>query len=234
MLSVRNIHDVILSYFYACPFLKTQKTLELILKYFPHLSQKQITQFAGLDHLYREWNTKINVISRKDMDALYEKHVLHSLFIAKVFELQKNASVIDIGTGGGFPGIPLAIYFPETHFRLIDSIGKKIKVVNAVKDALQLSNVTVMNIRAEQIKGSTYDLAISRAVAPLKKLIGWSKPLIKKPGKNDKKPSGLLCYKGGDLTGEIAESDSVPFIYNIRNYFKEDYFEEKYLLHVQW
>lgn len=208
--------------------------MELILKYFPHLSKKQITQFADLDNLYREWNAKINVISRKDMDGLYEKHVLHSLSMAKIFDLLPGASVIDIGTGGGFPGIPLAIYFPEVHFHLVDSVGKKIKVVNTVKDALHLQNVTSEHIRAEQIKNPVYDLAVSRAVAPLKKLISWSKPLIKKPRANDKKPAGLLCLKGGDLTKEIADSGYCPHIYDIHQYFPEKYFEEKYLLHVEW
>lgn len=202
--------------------------MELIIKYFPHLSKEQIRQFAALDVLYKEWNAKINVISRKDMDGLYEKHVLHSLSIAKIFNFSSGLNIVDIGTGGGFPGIPLAIYFPEIHFHLTDSIGKKIKVVNAISDALQLKNVTTEHIRSEEIKNKKFDVAVSRAVAPLRDLIKWSKPLLKKNASTH----GLICLKGGDLTEEISNSKTRPRIFSIYQYFPEKYFGEKYVVQV--
>lgn len=205
--------------------------MELILKYFPHLSKEQIQQFTALDALYKEWNAKINVISRKDMDGLYEKHILHSLSIAKAFDFPPGLHVIDIGTGGGFPGIPLAIYFPGVSFHLTDSIGKKIKVVNAISDALQLKNVTTEHTRSEEIKNRKFDVAVSRAVAPLSDLIKWSKPLLRKNNHQDS-ASGLICLKGGDLTEEIAQSNTRPRIFPIHQYFPEKYFEEKYLVQV--
>jgi 16S rRNA (guanine527-N7)-methyltransferase len=202
--------------------------VELILKYFPHLSAYQARQLALLDTLYREWNTKINVISRKDIDGLYEKHVLHSLAIAKTCTFEAEASVLDIGTGGGFPGIPLAIYFPEVHFHLADSIGKKIKVVNAVKDALQLQNVTAEHTRAEDIRHPPFDYVVSRAVAPLKDLVAWSKPLTGETSGN-RKPS-LICLKGGDLAREIAASGCSPRLYAISSFFDEPWFKDKYVI----
>lgn len=205
--------------------------MELILKYFPHLSEKQIQQFAALDALYKEWNAKINVISRKNIDSLYEKHVLHSLSIAKIFEFPQGLNVIDIGTGGGFPGIPLAIYFPEVSFHLTDSIRKKIKVVDTISDALQLKNITSEHIRSEEIKNRKFDVAVSRAVAPLSDLIKWSKPLLRK-NKHQGFVSGLICLKGGDLTEEIAQSKTRPKIFPIHHYFPEICFEEKYVVQV--
>lgn len=225
---------------------KAAKNLELITNYFSDFTPRQLEQFVALQALYREWNSKINVISRKDIDSLYEKHVLHSLSIAAVFSWKPGMEVIDIGTGGGFPGIPLAIFFPEVEFHLVDSIGKKIKVVNEIKDALNLSNVTTQHIRAEQISNRKFDSAVSRAVAPLKDLLHWSKPLLKKPSNRNwsssrKEPRedeqsvhGLICLKGGDLTAEIAESNSKPLSIEIYQLFPEEYFREKYILFIEW
>jgi 16S rRNA (guanine527-N7)-methyltransferase len=208
---------------------KTTDHLELILRYFDDFTPRQIQQLAALDEVYKDWNSKINVISRKDIDSLYEKHVLHSLSIAAAFQFEKDMQVIDIGTGGGFPGIPLAIFFPDTAFHLVDSIGKKLKVVEAVRDAIGLTNITTQHIRAEEIKGRKFDVAVSRAVAPLKELHAWSKPLLKKPSST---LNGLICLKGGDLAAEIAESHTRPRIMEISEIFDREYFKEKYLLHV--
>src|SRR5689334_3545386 len=150
--------------------------MQLLLKYFSAFTEKQLAQFKALEELYKDWNSKINVISRKDIDSLYEKHVLHSLSIAAAFEFEAGTEIIDIGTGGGFPGIPLAIFFPEVKFHLVDSIAKKLKVVDAVAKAIELKNVTTQHIRAEEIKNRKFDFAVSRAVAPLKDLWKWSKP----------------------------------------------------------
>jgi len=216
---------------------KTSAKLELITKYFPHLSNKQLEQFAALDSLYKEWNSKINVISRKDIDSLYEKHVLHSLSIATVFDFKKNTSVLDIGTGGGFPGIPLAIFFPDAYFHLVDSIGKKIKVVEAVAAAIGLSNITTQQIRAEEIKNKKFDVVVSRAVAPLKELWKWAKPLLKRDDSwqltDDRtNANGLISLKGGDLKQEINECNYKPAITEIEKLFPLEYFHEKYLLHI--
>ncbi|HEY8968105.1 MAG TPA: 16S rRNA (guanine(527)-N(7))-methyltransferase RsmG [Puia sp.] len=168
---------------------KTTDHLELILRYFDDFTPRQLQQLAALEELYKDWNNKINVISRKDIDSLYEKHVLHSLSIAAAFQLEKDMQVIDIGTGGGFPGIPLAIFFPDTAFHLVDSIGKKIKVVEAVRDAIGLTNITTRHGRAEEIKDRKFDVAVSRAVAPLKELHAWSRPLLKKPSRRPAPPN---------------------------------------------
>ena len=206
--------------------------LEVITRYFTDFSDLQISRFTALGQVYKEWNEKINVISRKDIDSLYEKHVLHSLAIAAVFKFTSGIEIIDIGTGGGFPGIPLAIAFPDVQFHLVDSIGKKLKVVNEVVQALQLKNVTTQHIRAEEIKNRKFDFAVSRAVAPLKDLWQWSSPLLINKKKIDTFKNGLICMKGGDLTQEIRESRLKPHIWEISGLFKEAFFREKYLLYI--
>jgi 16S rRNA (guanine527-N7)-methyltransferase len=224
---------------------KTPAHLEVVLSFFADFSPAQLQQLTALEAVYKEWNDKINVISRKDIDGLYEKHVLHSLAIAAAFEFTPGMEVIDIGTGGGFPGIPLAIFFPETKFHLVDSIGKKLKVVEAVREAAALSNITTQHGRAEEIKNRKFDVAVSRAVAPLKELWTWSRPLLRKPRQKPvapeaeplaglPSPSGLLCLKGGDLAAEIAESGVRPKMMEIYDIFPLEYFREKYLLHVPY
>lgn len=205
--------------------------METILKYFSDFSEKQLKQFADLYDLYKDWNEKINVISRKDIDNFYLKHVLHSLAIAAVIEFEPDTHVIDIGTGGGFPGVPLAIFFPEVQFHLVDSIAKKLKVINAVAEAINLTNVTTQHIRAEEIKNRQFDFVVSRAVAPVKDLWKWGYPLIKK-GNKQELPNGLICLKGGDLAQEIAESSVRPHMFPIDNIFEEEFFKEKYLVHI--
>jgi 16S rRNA (guanine527-N7)-methyltransferase len=206
--------------------------LEVITRYFTDFSDLQISRFIALDQVYKEWNEKINVISRKDIDSLYEKHVLHSLAIASVFKFTGGIEIIDIGTGGGFPGIPLAIAFPDAQFHLVDSIGKKLKVVSEVVQALQLKNVTTQHIRAEAIKNRKFDFAVSRAVAPLKDLWQWSNPLLNHKKKTDDFKNGLICMKGGDLTQEIRESRLKPHTWEISGLFKEAFFREKHLLYI--
>ncbi len=207
--------------------------MELILKYFSDFTPEQIRQLEGLAPLYKEWNEKINVISRKDIDSLYEKHVLHSLSIAASFNLEDGMNVIDIGTGGGFPGIPLAIFFPQVKFHLADSINKKLKVVQAVTEGLGLTNVTTEHIRAEEIKNRKFDLAVSRAVAPLKDLWTWAKPILRKnPRSEESIHPGLICLKGGDLAQEIQESNTRPRQMEIYKIFAEESFREKYLIYV--
>ena len=208
--------------------------MEIILKYFSDFTPVQLQQFAALDGLYKEWNSKINVISRKDIDGLYEKHVLHSLAIAAAFQPEPGMEILDIGTGGGFPGIPLAIFFPDVKFLLADSIAKKLKVVDAVAEGLELKNVTTQHIRVEGIKNRKFDFVVSRAVAPLKDLWRWSKPLLKTkfPTPNSAFQPGLICLKGGDLTNEIHDSGTRPRVMEIADLFNEEYFKMKYLLFV--
>jgi 16S rRNA (guanine527-N7)-methyltransferase len=214
--------------------------MDILLKYFSDFTPKQIEQYKALEGLYKEWNEKINVISRKDIESLYEKHILHSLAIAAAFDFPPGLNIIDIGTGGGFPGVPLAIFFPAVNFHLVDSIGKKLKIVDAVSDAIGLKNITTQHIRAEEIKNRKFDFAVSRAVASLKDLWRWSKPLLKgssyKTQSSSEEPillkSGLICLKGGDLTQEIFESGTKPKSIEITDLFDEESFKEKYLLYV--
>ncbi len=205
--------------------------MEELLTYFPDLTDQQRTQFAALDGLYRDWNAKINVISRQDIDALYEKHVLHSLGIAKVIQFKPGTEILDVGTGGGFPGIPLAILFPLVQFHLVDSIGKKITVVNGVAEALGLTNVRAEQVRAEGISQS-YDFVVSRAVTRLKPFMGWMRYKITKRGNNDL-PNGVLYLKGGDLTEELAEIPDKYKIYNLSDYFRGEFFETKKVVHIK-
>lgn len=202
--------------------------MDILQKYFADFTETQLQQFAALKELYRDWNEKINVISRKDMDNFYEHHVLHSLAITTQFEFAPDMEIMDLGSGGGFPGIPLAIFFPDTKFHLVDSINKKLKVVNEVVEAIGLQNVSTQHCRAEEIKNRKFDVVVSRAVAPLKDLWWWSKPLLKK----GRKPSGLICLKGGDLTKEIFESNCKPRIWEIEKTFDEPFFKDKFLLQV--
>lgn len=208
--------------------------MQLLTQYFTDFSDKQLQQYAALKDLYEAWNQKINVISRKDMDHFYEHHVLHSLAIATQFDFPDGYHIMDLGAGGGFPAIPLAIFFPNVHFHLVDSINKKLKVAEAIANAIELQNVTVQHTRAEDIKDQTFDVVVSRAVAPLKDLWYWSRPLLhKKPVNQPKKITGLICLKGGDLTKEIHESGLRPRIWEINKIFKEDFFKEKYILNAQ-
>jgi len=203
--------------------------LELIQKYFPNLTEEQISQFAALQELYKDWNLKINVVSRKDIEELYLRHVLHSMGIAKIVEFKPDARILDVGTGGGFPGIPLAILFPETQFHLVDSIGKKIKVVNEVVEGLQLKNVKTTNARVEEIKGN-YDFIVSRAVAAMPTFVHWVKGKIAKTSRHELK-NGILYLKGGDLTEELQDYKSAK-IYNLSDYFSEEFYETKKLVHL--
>ncbi len=204
--------------------------MELIKKYFPDLNSAQIERFKMLKPLYTEWNSKINVISRKDIDKLYERHVLHSLGIVKVIEFKPGTSVLDVGSGGGFPGIPLAIMFPESNFHLIDSIGKKIKVVEEVVNELELNNVTFEKIRAEGID-EKFDFVVSRAVTTLPVFYRWVRNSILKQNKNKFK-NGILYLKGGDIESELSELKKKVNVYPLSRYFEEPFFETKKLLHI--
>ena len=201
-----------------------------LIKYFPNLSPKQIELFEQLQPLYAEWNAQINVISRKDFSEFYERHVLHSLAIAKFIRFTPGTKILDVGTGGGFPGIPLAILFPKVQFHLVDSIGKKIKVVNEVADSLRLMNVKAEQIRAEQLKDK-YDFVVSRAVTKLPEFINWIQKNISKKQKNAL-PNGILYLKGGDLTDEIKPFKHNVFVQNISEYFDEEFFETKKVVHL--
>lgn len=205
------------------------KTLELIQKYFPKISQDQKLKFAMLQELYQDWNLKINVVSRKDIEELYLRHVLHSLGIAKIQAFKAGASILDVGTGGGFPGIPLAILFPETKFHLVDSIGKKIKVVKEVSEGLDLKNVTATNARVEDISGK-YDFIVSRAVAVMPTFVYWVKGKIAKQSQHELK-NGILYLKGGDLSEELADYSKAD-IYHLNDYFEEDFFMTKKVVHL--
>ncbi|HEY8784555.1 MAG TPA: 16S rRNA (guanine(527)-N(7))-methyltransferase RsmG [Mucilaginibacter sp.] len=205
-------------------------TSDILLKYFPSLTAQQLQQFNRLSELYDFWNNQINVISRKDIEQLYERHVLHSLGIAKIVSFLPGERVLDLGTGGGFPGIPLAILFPETQFYLVDSIGKKIKVVQEVANALGLKNVTASHQRAEEIN-KKFDFVISRAVTKLKEFYPWVKGKFNKQSKNTL-PNGILYLKGGDLTQEIAESGLTVQQFYLKYYFEEEFFETKQVIYI--
>ena len=206
-------------------------SVDIITQYFPDLTEVQISQFTKLEPLYRDWNSQINVISRKDIDELYVKHILHSLGIAKVLQFKNKTKVLDVGTGGGFPGIPLAILFPKVEFVLVDSIGKKIKVVKEVVDRLELENVKAYHKRAEEINGQ-FDFVVTRAVARIKKFIPWVKGRLHPESFNDIK-NGVLFLKGGDLEEEIIESNKKVEIYKLSDYFKEAFFETKVVLYTR-
>ena len=203
--------------------------MELIKKYFPDLTSHQLDQFAAMQALYKDWNLKINVVSRKDIEELYLRHVLHSLGIAKVQKFNSGSNILDVGTGGGFPGIPLAILFPEVQFHLVDSIGKKIKVVDEVSEGLELKNVKTTNSRVEEIKGE-YDFIVSRAVAIMPSFVAWVKGKTAKNSKHDLK-NGILYLKGGDLSEELKTYKTAK-IYPLTNYFEEDFFETKKVVHL--
>jgi 16S rRNA (guanine527-N7)-methyltransferase len=205
-------------------------SLELIQKYFPHLTPQQREQFGRLDELYRYWNEQINVISRKDIENLYERHVLHSLGIAKVITFKPDTHVLDVGTGGGFPGIPLAILFPDSQFHLVDSIAKKIKVVNEVAQALGLLNVVAEQNRAERLTGK-YDFVVSRAVTRLDEFYRWVRNKINKHYHNDLR-NGILYLKGGDIADELRELKVKYREHALANYFEEEFFETKKVVHV--
>lgn len=204
--------------------------MDIILKYFPNLSEIQQQQFAALYDLYTDWNSKINVISRKDITNLYEHHVLHSLGIAKVMQFRPETTVMDLGTGGGFPGIPLAILFPETHFHLVDSIGKKVKVATEIANAIGLKNVTTRHCRAEEEK-QLFDFVVSRAVMPLTDLLKIIRKNIKKEQHNAP-PNGLICLKGGELEREVMPVKHQTLMYDLKDYFEEEFFETKKVVYV--
>ena len=205
------------------------QTVELIYSHFPDLTERQRDQFAALHDLYTEWNAKINVISRKDMESFYEKHVLHSLGIAKTYSFKPGQKVLDVGTGGGFPGIPLAILFPETHFHLVDSIGKKIKVVLAVAEALGLENIRADHGRAEEFKGP-YDFVVSRAVTQMQRFVPWIKGKISQKNLDPERINGLLYLKGGDLAQELGTMKAR--ISSLSNFFNSEFFETKKVVYL--
>jgi len=206
--------------------------MELIQQYFSDFTPKQLEQLNALKDLYSSWNEKINVISRKDIDNFYLHHVLHSLTIATQFNFKENTQVMDLGCGGGFPGVPLAIFFPGTQFHMVDSINKKLTVIKEISEAIGLTNITTQHSRAEDIKNRQFDTVVSRAVAPLKDLWRWSKPLIRKNKRvTEEEANGLICLKGGDLTQEIFESGCKPYVWDIYKVFPQDHFKEKFMLY---
>lgn len=217
---------------------------EVVTRYFADFTPQQLQQLQALEGLYKEWNEKINVVSRKDIDSLYLKHVLHSLSIAAVFDFQPGMQVIDIGAGGGFPSIPLAIFFPEVQWMAVDSINKKLTVIKEVAAGAGIGNIQTRHSRAEDIKDRQFDVAVSRAVAPLKELLNWSKHLLRKPGEVRKQfgagatddmniPAGLICLKGGDLAQEIHDSGRKPFMWKVDELFDDPFFQEKFILQVK-
>lgn len=207
------------------------KDMELILKYFPNLTDAQRTQFAKLKELYEEWNSKINVISRKDMDNFYEHHVLHSLAIAHEIKFRDDSRILDLGTGGGFPGIPLAIMFPECQFKMIDRTGKKIRVVNEVAQAIALKNVVAEQLSGEEEKAQ-YDFVVSRAVMPLPDLVKIIKKNISHKNQHNSLPNGLICLKGGNLQAETQPFKKIVSLTEIHDMFEEEWFKEKYLIYL--
>lgn len=204
--------------------------MDIILKYFPTLSTTQQQQFAQLQALYEEWNAKINVISRKDIGNLYEHHVLHSLGIAEVIRFKPDTHIMDLGCGGGFPGIPLAIMFPESQFHLVDSIGKKVRVAQEVAQAIGLQNTTFSHVRGEEIKDK-YDFVVTRAVMPLVDLMKCIRKNISTKQHNSL-PNGILALKGGELSGEMASMRNICTTWELSDYFSEEYFETKKVIHV--
>lgn len=205
--------------------------MEIILKYFKNLSEEQIRQLSALYDLYLDWNSKINVISRKDIVNLYEKHVLHSLSIAKLINFRDGSRVLDVGTGGGFPGIPLAIMFPNVSFMLVDSIGKKIKVATEVASAIGLSNVSLRQCRVEEEKGK-YDFVVSRGVMPLPELISLTKKNVDLKSQKNSLPNGFLCLKGGELNEEVRPFKNIASTYSLANFFEEEFFKTKKIIYV--
>lgn len=203
--------------------------MDILTKYFPDLTETQLAQFTKLEELYQDWNLKINVVSRKDIDEIYMRHVLHSLGIAKVQSFLPGSHILDVGTGGGFPGIPLAILFPEVQFHLVDSIGKKIKVVNEVVQGLELTNVKTTNDRVENVPGQ-YDFIVSRAVAQMETFVRWVRGHIRKKSIHERR-NGILYLKGGDLQEELAAYAKAE-IFDLSDYYQEEFFETKKVVYL--
>lgn len=205
--------------------------MQIIHKYFPNLSESQVQQFMQLQTLYGEWNEKINVVSRKDIENIYERHVLHSLAIAKFVQFKDGTKVLDLGTGGGFPAIPLAIFFPEVEFLAVDSIDKKLKVVQEIAQAIGLKNIQVKHTRVEKLQ-EKFDFIVTRAVAPLKELLMWTR-LLYHPVQFNQLDNGLIALKGGDLTNEIKEANRKAVVQPVREFFEEEFFESKSIVYVK-